>query len=564
MCPVLRAYYPLTSGLFIPLLAISYSSYSAELPSVQQSIHQQERQRALEERLSPSAPDVRLSEPTASLGRLVFPVEKPCFAIDHVKLTGTQPLPRWLPLQRLANQAQGHCLGAKGINLLMSEMQNRLIDHGYVTTRVLAPQQDLNRGTLTLHVVPGKIRHVALTPESDRHVTLFTAFPARAGHLLDLRDIEQGLENLQRIPTVQASMELIPGDAPGETDIALSWKQSKMWRLAASLDDSGTRSTGRYQGGATLFLDNPLSLSDQFYVSAGGSIKNRGEKGTNNLTGHYSLPFGYWTAGITASSYDYHQTVAGLNSDYHYRGESDNVTLQLSRLLHRNASQKTTFTYDVLTRSSKNYINDTEVEVQRRRTSAWRVGLQHRHFIAQSTLDAGISYQRGTRWFGAVPAQEEYFGEATALSKILRLNAQLDVPFVLATQQFHYNLQYQRQSTNTPLTPQDQFAIGGRWTVRGFDGERTLNADRGWTVRNDLGWYTPLPGHELYVGVDYGEVSGRSDPYLVGRHLAGSVVGVRGKVLNTHYDLFAGKPLSKPEGFKTDSVTMGFSLNWQY
>ncbi len=561
---MLRAYYPLTSGLLILLLAISYSSYSAELPSVQQSIHQQERQRALEERLSPSTPDVRLSEPTASLGRLVFPVEKPCFAIDHVTLTGTQPLPRWLPLQRLANQAQGHCLGAKGINLLMSEMQNRLIDHGYVTTRVLAPQQDLNRGTLALHVVPGKIRHVALTPESDRHVTLFTAFPARAGHLLDLRDIEQGLENLQRIPTVQASMELIPGDAPGETDIALSWKQSKMWRLAASLDDSGTRSTGRYQGGATLFLDNPLSLSDQFYVSAGGSIKNRGEKGTNNLTGHYSLPFGYWTAGITASSYDYHQTVAGLNGDYHYRGESDNVTLQLSRLLHRNASQKTTFTYDVLTRSSKNYINDTEVEVQRRRTSAWRVGLQHRHFIAQSTLDAGISYQRGTRWFGAVPAQEEYFGEATALSKILRLNAQLDVPFALATQQFHYNLQYQRQSTNTPLTPQDQFAIGGRWTVRGFDGERTLNADRGWTVRNDLGWYTPLPGHELYVGVDYGEVSGRSDPYLVGSHLAGSVVGVRGKVLNTHYDLFAGKPLSKPEGFKTDSVTMGFSLNWQY
>ncbi|MGE4802931.1 ShlB/FhaC/HecB family hemolysin secretion/activation protein, partial [Yersinia hibernica] len=356
MCPVLRAYYyPLTSGLFIPLLIISSSSDSAELPSAQQSIHQQERQRVLEERLSPSVPDVRLSEPTASLGRLVFPIEKPCFAIDHVTLTGTEPLPRWLPLQRLANQAQGHCLGAKGINLLMSEMQNRLIGHGYVTTRVLAPQQDLNSGTLALHVVPGKIRHVALTPESDRHVTLFTAFPARAGHLLDLRDIEQGLENLQRIPTVQASMELIPGDAPGETDIALSWQQSKMWRLAASLDDSGTRSTGRYQGGATLFLDNPLSLSDQFYVSAGGSIKNRGDKGTNNLTGHYSLPFGYWTAGLTASSYDYHQTVAGLNSDYHYRGESDNVTLQLSRLLHRNASQKTTFTYDVLTRSSKNY-----------------------------------------------------------------------------------------------------------------------------------------------------------------------------------------------------------------
>ncbi|OWF79690.1 hemolysin transporter [Yersinia rohdei] len=562
---MLRSYYlKLIAGILLLAVAIPFASNCAELAPVQQSIHQQERQRALEERLSPAAPDVRLSAPATSMGRIAFPVEKPCFVIDHIILSGTEPLPRWLPLQRIANQAQGQCLGGQGINLLMSQLQNRLIDHGYVTTRVLAPQQDLNRGTLVLHVIPGKIRQVTLTPDSDRHVTLFSAFPARPGNLLDLRDIEQGLENLQRVPSVQASMELIPGSAPGETDIALNWKQSKMWRLAASLDDSGTRSTGRYQGGATLFLDNPLSLSDLFYVSAGGSIKNRGDKGTNNLTGHYSLPFGYWTAGISASSYDYHQTVAGLNGDYSYRGESENVTLQLSRLLHRNANQKTTFTYNVLTRSSKNYINDTEVEVQRRRTSAWRVGLEHRHFISQATLDAGISYQRGTRWFGAMPAQEEYVGEGTALSKILRLNAQLDIPFAVLTQKLHYNLQYQRQSTNTPLTPQDQFSIGGRWSVRGFDGERTLNADRGWTVRNDLGWYTPLPGHELYVGVDYGEVGGRSASYLLGQHLAGGAIGVRGNILNTRYDLFAGKPLSKPDGFKTDSVTLGFNLNWQY
>ncbi len=204
------------------------------------------------------------------------------------------------------------------------------------------------------------------------------------------------------------------------------------------------------------------------------------------------------------------------------------------------------------------------MEVQRRRTSAWRIGLEHRHFISQATLDAGISYQRGTRWFGAMPAQEEYVGEGTALSKILRLNAQLDIPFAVLTQKLHYNLQYQRQSTNTPLTPQDQFSIGGRWSVRGFDGERTLNADRGWTVRNDLGWYTPLPGHELYVGVDYGEVGGPSASYLLGQHLAGGTIGVRGNILNTRYDLFAGKPLSQPDGFQADSVTLGFNLNWQY
>jgi hemolysin activation/secretion protein len=44
-------------------------------------------------------------------------------------------------------------------------------------------------------------------------------------------------------------MEIIPGEQPGESDIALSWKQERMWRIGASLDDSGTKSTGRYQGG---------------------------------------------------------------------------------------------------------------------------------------------------------------------------------------------------------------------------------------------------------------------------------------------------------------------------
>ncbi|ELA4516170.1 ShlB/FhaC/HecB family hemolysin secretion/activation protein, partial [Escherichia coli] len=209
---------------------------------------------------------------------------------------------------------------------------------------------------------------------------------------------------------------------------------------------------------------------------------------------------------------------------------------------------------------SRNYINDTEIQVQRRQTAAWRLGLQHRHYISQATLDAGVSWQRGTRWFGAQPAPEEIFGEATALSKILQMNASFNLPFTLAEQPFSYSFRYQRQLSNTPLTPQEQFAIGNRWTVRGFDGERTLNASNGWYIRNDLAWRTPLPEQELYLGMDYGEVGGAGSEYLVGRHLAGGVVGLRGQLFSTDYDVFIGRPFSKPAGFMTSDVTAGFNL----
>jgi len=488
----------------------------------QQQIQQQ---KAREEVLKPKTPDVRLSPPTSSFGRINFPEEKSCFQIEHVQLSGLENLPRWLPLQSVANQAQGRCLGGQGVNLLMSTLQNRLVDHGYITTRVLAPSQNLKSGTLKLIFVPGKTRRVELTADSDRYIQLYSAFPAHAGNLLDLRDIEQGLENLQRLPTVQANMEIIPGEQPGESDIAVSWKQQKMWRIGASLDDSGSKSTGRYQGGVTLSLDNPFSLSDLLYVSANTNLQGGGGRGSKNFTGHYSVPFGYWMLGVTGSDYDYHQTVAGLNQDYRYSGKSKSLDVQLSRVLFRNDTQKTSFTYDVLARQTNNYINDTEVEVQRRQTAAWRLGLEHRHYIGQATLDAGVTYQRGTRWFGAQPAPEEYSGEATALSKILQFNAQLNLPFEIATQRFRYNVQYLRQKSNTSLTPQDRLSIGSRWTVRGFDGERTLDASEGWYVRNDIAWSTPLPSQELYLGADYGQVSGAGSELLVGKNLAGGVIG---------------------------------------
>lgn len=564
----MRCHQLLVRNIFFTATGLLFTSVASSAEGVagaeEQIIIQQQRQKALEQQLTPPKPDVRLSPPSSGFGSIDYPNETPCFPIHKVVLSGEEKLPRWLPIQHLGVEAEGRCLGAQGINLLMSTLQNRLVDHGYITTRVLAPSQDLKSGVLTLVIVPGYIRQVRLTPDSDRYIQLYSTFPPREGELLDLRDIEQGLENLQRLPTVKAHMEILPGEQPGESDIEVSWKQEKMWRLGASLDDAGTKSTGRYQGGLTLSLDNPFSLSDLLYVSASHDLDQGGGKGSKNYTGHYSVPFGYWMFSVTGNDYDYHQTVAGINEDYRYSGESQNLNLQLSRILHRSGTQKTSFTYDVLVRKTRNYIDDTEIDVQRRQTSAWRIGLQHRHYINQATLDAGVSYQRGTRWFGAAPAPEEYFDEATALSKILQFNAQLNVPFAIGSQNFRYNAQYQQQLSNTPLTPQDQFAIGNRWTVRGFDGERTLNASRGWYVRNDIAWSTPLPSQEFYLGADYGEVSGYGTDYLVGTHLAGGVAGLRGYAFHTGYDLFAGTPFSKPDGFKTSNLTLGFSLNWDW
>ena len=551
------------------LIFVTGSAFSA--PGDQQFIHQQQQQDALEEKFGAKAPDVRLAAPAATAGKLAFPQETPCFDIQQVTVSGTESLPHWLPLQRLANEGAGQCLGVQGINLLMSDIQNRLISHGWVTTRVLAPQQDLTQGKLSLVVVPGRVRQVRFTDDSDKYATLYTAMPAREGNVLDLRDIEQGLENLQRLPTVEASMELVPGDEPGESDIVITRKQKKMWRLNAWVDNSGTDSTGKNQGGLMFALDNPLSLSDLFYVTATRDLLFTGGKESANYSAHYSVPVGYWQFALTGSKYDYVQTVALLNGDARYKGRSETLNAQLSNVLYRDATAKTSLNYGVNLRQTRNYIQETEIENQKRRTSTWKIGLDHRQYIGTSVLDAGVSYQRGTRWFGAMPAWEEYRPAgsddyATALSRILQFSASLTVPFALGEQQFQYQGEYLRQLSGTPLTPQDQFSIGNRWSVRGFDGERTLSSDDGWYFRNTLSWNTPLPQQQLYIGADYGRVDGHNRDWLIGRTLAGGVLGLRGALspAGLSYDFSVGTPFAKPDGFKTDNAVFNFNVSWQY
>jgi hemolysin activation/secretion protein len=88
-------------------------------------------------------------------------------------------------------------------------------------------------------------------------------------------------------------------------------------------------------------------------------------------------------------------------------------------------------------------------------------------------------------------------------------------------------------------------------------------SERGWLWRNDLS-ASIAAGHHAYIGIDTGHVAGPSADQLVGRSLTGGILGLRGQWARLQYDFFVGKPLNKPDYFKTSSTTAGFSLSWSY
>jgi hemolysin activation/secretion protein len=444
------------------------------------------------------------------------------------------------------------------------------VERGYVTTRVLAGDQDLKSRELLLTVVPGLVRQVRFEDPAIPAEQLDNTVPLNSGDLLNLRAIEQGLENLKRVPTAEADIQIVPAEgadaAAGESDLVVKWRQLRRWRVSLSADDAGNRSTGKNQGTATFSVDNPFGMSDLFYVSYNHALAPANSDGrkTDGYNLHYSVPIGFWLLSSNYSTSEYYQTVAGATEPYVYSGESQNIEVKLNRMLWRNASNKLQASVRGWQRMSSSFINDTEILVQQRRTAGWGAGINERTYFGRSSLDTSLDYTHGTGMFGALSAPEETTGEGTNEMEIVGLNIQLDAPFEIAGLPLRYSGSWRQQWNRTPLTSQDRFSIGNRYTVRGFDGELTLMGERGFVSRNEIATAVQALGAETYVALDYGRVGGLPVASELGRSLLGTALGLRGGLRGFSYDFFVGTPLEKPKHFETARITTGFSLAWSY
>ena len=486
----------------------------------------------------------------------------------------------------------GQCLGSEGINILAARAQDALLKKGYSTTRILVAPQDLNSGNLVFTIVEGRIAsilpHPQNTAKDNARLSIANAFEAKAGDVLQLRDIEQGLENLKRLPTAEADIEIKPSsdDLPGYSDLLIKYKQdtSERYRFAPlryalSIDDSGNKSTGKYQHTHTVNWDNPLHLNDLFYISytrdLGGTVgsslnsKNPGERGTGNYAVHYSIPYVDWSFAINASRNKYNQTVAGAFSDIIYNGQSASQDLKVSKLLYRNATSKTFANFKLWSKQSKNFIDNTEIEVQRRRTGGIEWGLNHRQTWDDTTFDISLSYRRGTGFNNAIEAPESAFGEGASRPKIASMDGNVSHPFNLGIP-IKASANWRTQWNRTPLIPADRFVVGGRSTVRGYDGSLILSTERGYVIRTELETPIAKTGIATYMAYDYGHVGGETAQFMLVTKLQSAALGFRISgatwsqtwLKGLYIDAYIGSPVKKADIFKTKHRAYGFNLSW--
>ena len=224
---------------FLSLSAVTAVAAPAQQEQLDQSRAQEE---ARQERLHQGRTEID----TPSLPSSILPADGESVRFLIAKVVLENESGKFYFLRHIARDYEGCELSLKDINEAVGKMNHELMQRGFSTSRVVIPEQNLSKGTLRLVLQIGRIHAVRFAEGSDTLYT-YNLFPFRAGDVLNVRDIEQGLEQAKRLPSQDITVKLLPAQEPQMTDLVLTVTRSKNVYGTISLDDSGLKDTGKIQ-----------------------------------------------------------------------------------------------------------------------------------------------------------------------------------------------------------------------------------------------------------------------------------------------------------------------------
>lgn len=537
------------------------------IPMTQQEQLQQDRdtQRERNLRLDAERVGTVVSEPAL----IDVPSDKngASFYIKQIQLDG---VPKELSfLNKLTHKYEQKNITVSDITNIRNDFQRKLLDKGFVTSQVYIPEQNLNDGILQLMVIPGRVEDIHYS-ESSVHGPWRTALVVRPGDILNIRDIEQGLEQMKRVSSQSVTMKLLPGKAIGTSVIELSIKQEKPVHGSISIDNSGLESTGIYQGSFTTSFDQVFRANDTFTMSLSGDLSGSGSiKGTRAASLNYVIPHGKDTFSFSFSKSRYYQMIQSNPYDFTYSGKSTTIKAKWNHVWSRTQREKRAFDISISTRHNHRFVNDMEIPVQALRTTSMEFGVSNRKYIGNATLYSRLGFQWGIGAFGAQPEHTASVAMGGPTSRYHMWLADVDYrkPFVMGHRPASFTSSFHGQwvQGGKRVYSVDTINIGNRYSVYGFDGEYTLMGDSGWYLRNEVASVIPHLNTEVYLGLDVGAVYGKSAETLVGKTIAGTAIGIRGNYASgLLFDAFISTPLYKPQGYHTKKFYSGFTVGYRF
>ena len=490
----------LSALLFAPAMALGETGAQPPNDQILRQFDTQRHERAAAEqaqRLETLREDA--AGPASRAPQRVEQGDGECWPVSAVRVQDNQLLDT-AALQGVLQPWVAPCSGVDDINQMLLALTGAYVKAGYIAARpyiVRMPEAD---GELVIAMLEGFIESIEIADGSD-DLALGSAFPGMIGRPLKLTDVESGLDQLNRLRSVDLILDIAPGEQVGGTRIVLRPQGThKSWTLGTGLNNRGSDASGRHQAQLSLSLDNPFRLNDSLAASYAHSLD--GGSGRSRQGGmFYEIPYGRWTLNASASRFE---SRAPLPNRHEVAQSLDSYGLKLDRSLWRNQTTLLNGHLRLDQTRTDLLFDGTTVRNGRTTLSVASVGLNLTH-LGDSVWSGALGYSRGQGWLGGdrtplrhdapQPHFEKYRGTVTRRSL-----------FDLLDRRWAWSSELDMQYSPDPLPSLEQMRLAGSASVRGYRLD-SQPVSKGATLRNTLST-SQLLAQGLYLTPQAGLDSG--------------------------------------------------------
>ncbi|PHM39920.1 HecB [Xenorhabdus mauleonii] len=547
-------------------LALSNINPSNNIDLIDQDIINQKQKELLEESQKKEDFGSNLKTPQAK-SSVVLEDNLPCKIIKNISIENAEHYPK-SKQDSLIAQNISKCMTLKDVKSLIDTISAHYMEKGYITSAAFLKQQNLAKiakGNLIISVIEGKIDNINVDGENP--VMLDMVFPNMKGKILNLRDIEQGLDQLNRLPSYQVKIDIQPSDKPGYSDIILKKGSSKIpASVDLSLDNSGQKRTGETQASVFLRLDNTLQLADSltFYLNKDTDFSNRYKSWY--IASGLSIPYGYWLFNYRYTKNESNQYIPLAAPNYGelpYMGKGRSHSILANRVLYRDGKQKLSLNTGFTSRKTKNVAGTFTLDSSSN-LSTLNLGFEYSTILLGGYFRFNPSMTKGLSIFGAT---EDNNLKNSAKSKFHKFSASSSYYKPLTKDIYYFTSAYGQYSQKN-LYSSERLSIGGLYSVRGFKDQK-ITGNSGFYWRNELNWKlmtTPKLGElSLNGSIDTGWLKDEyATRFADGGSLTGASLGLNLNTSISNHSIAVGKPLNYPGSLKPDDWIIYWSTSFNF
>ena len=163
---------------------------------------------------------------------------------------------------------------------------------GYWANAVF-PEQDIDDQQLLVTIYEGKLGKFLIKKKdkdvaiSDEELLKYLQNNISKDKILRIDQLDTNLKIINNIPRIVATAQLEAGENLGETDIIIEVANKDLFDFSNTTDNAGSRASGYNQNTASVNLNNPLGIGEQF------NFQNVKSQGTDYFSLNISYPLGY-------------------------------------------------------------------------------------------------------------------------------------------------------------------------------------------------------------------------------------------------------------------------------